>query len=75
MIEVLAENALRKISVRVKLKNLTTDIIQMGLNRVVPLIQVPCDTQKVKNGLQVQYMYVKNVVIWAIFDLSWQFQV
>ena len=30
-IEVLGEKALRKMSVRVKLKNLTTDIIQKGL--------------------------------------------
>ena len=37
-IEVLAEKALRKMSVRVKLKNLTTDITQMGFNHVVPLI-------------------------------------
>ena len=37
-IEVLAEKALRKMSVRVKLKNLTTDIIQMGINHAVPLI-------------------------------------
>ena len=47
-------------SVRVKLKNLTTDIIQMGFNRVVSLIQVPCDTQKSKNGLPVGYMYVEK---------------
>ena len=60
MIEVLAEKALRKMSVRVKLKNLTTDIIQMGFNHVVPLIQVPCDTQKSKNGLLVRYMYVEK---------------
>ena len=59
-IEVLAETALRKMLVRVKLKNLTTDIIQMGFNHVVPLIQVPCDTQKSKNGLQVWYMYVEK---------------
>ena len=52
-IEVLAEKALRKMSVRVKLKNLTTDIIQMGFNHVVPLIQVPSDTRMSKNGLQV----------------------
>ena len=45
MIEVLAEKALRKISkalrkisVRVKLKNLPTNIIQMGFNHVAPLI-------------------------------------
>ena len=57
-IEVLAEKALRKMSVRVKLKNLTTNIIQMGFNHVVPLIQVPGDTQKSKNGLQVPSMYV-----------------
>ena len=47
-------------SVRVKLKKLTTDIIQMSFNHVVPLIQVPYDTQKSKNGLQVRYMYVKK---------------
>ena len=58
--KVLIEKALRKMSVRVKLKNLTTDIIQMGFNHVVPLIQVPCDTQKSKNGFQVRYMYVKK---------------
>ena len=44
-------------SVRVKLKNLTTNIIQMGFNHVVPLIQVPGDTQKSKNRLKVRYMY------------------
>ena len=59
-IEVLAEKAWRKMSVRVKLKNLTTDIVQMDFNHVVPLIQVPCDTQKSKNGLQVRYMYAKK---------------
>ena len=62
-VDVLAEKALRKMSVRVKLKNLTTDINKMGFNHVVPLIQVPYDTQKSKNGLQVRYMYVKNVLI------------
>ena len=46
--------------VRVKLKNLTTDIAQMGFNHVVPLIQVTYDTQKSKNGFQVRYMYVKK---------------
>ena len=50
-IEVLAEKALRKMSVRVKLKNSTTDIIQMGFNHIVPLIQVHFDTQKYKNWL------------------------
>ena len=48
-------------SFRVKLKNLTTNIIQMGFNHVVPLIQVPGDTQKSKNGLQVRYMYVEKL--------------
>ena len=55
-------------SVRVKLKNLTTNIIQMGFNHVVPLIQVPSDTRKSKNGLQVRYMYVekghKQPILW-----------
>ena len=60
-IEVLAEKAWRKMSVRIKLKNLTTDFIQMGFNHVVSLIQVPCDTQKSKNGLPVRYMYVKKM--------------
>ena len=60
MIEVLAEKALRKMSVNVKLKILTKDIIQMGFNHVVPLIQVHFDTQKSKNGSQVRYMYVKK---------------
>ena len=32
----------------------------MGFNHVIPLIQVPSDTQKSKNGLQVRYMYVKK---------------
>ena len=59
-IEVLAEKALRKMSVRVKLKNLTTDIIQMGFNHIVPLIQVHFDTQKSKKGLQVRYMHVEK---------------
>ncbi len=47
-------------SVKVKLKNLTTDIVQVGFNQVVSLIQVPCDTQKSKNGLPVRYMYVEK---------------
>ena len=47
-------------SVRVKLKNFTTDIIQMGFNHIVPLIQVHFDTQKSKNGSQVRYMYAKK---------------
>ena len=72
-IEVLAEKALRKMSVRVKLKNLTTDIIQMGFNHIVPLIQVHFDTQKSKNGSQVRYMYVKKcrkiAHITAFFDI------
>ena len=59
-ISYLAEKALRKMSVRVKLKNLTTDIVQMGFNHVVPLIQVPCDTQKSKNRFQVLSMYVEK---------------
>ena len=37
-IEVLAEKALIKMLVRLKLKNLTTDIIQLGFDHVVPLI-------------------------------------
>ena len=42
-------------SVRVKLKNLTTDILQMGFNHVVPLIQVTYYPRKSKNGFQVGY--------------------
>ena len=53
MIEVFAVKALIKMSVKVKLKNLTTDFIHMGFNYVAPLIQVPYDTQEPKNGLQV----------------------
>ena len=60
MIEVLAEKAWRKMSVGVKLKILTTDIIQMGFNHVAPLIQVPSDIRKSKNGLEVRYMNVKK---------------
>ena len=48
MIEVFAVKALIKMSVKVKLKNLTTDFIQVGFNYVVPLIQVPYDTQEPK---------------------------
>ena len=47
-------------SVRVKLKHLTTDIAQIGFSHVVPLIQVTYNTQKSKNGFQVRYMYVKK---------------
>ena len=37
-------------SVGVKLKILTTDMIQMGFNHIVPLILVHFDTQKSKIG-------------------------
>ena len=47
-------------SVRVKLKNLTTSINQMGFDHNVPLIQVHFDTQESKKGLQVHYMYVEK---------------
>ena len=56
-------------SVRVKLKNLTTDIIQMGFNHAVSLIQVPCDTQKSRNWFLVKCMYVKKCLNMAIFDI------
>ena len=46
MIEVFAVKALIKMSVKVKLKNLTSDFIEMGFNYVVPLIQVPFHTQE-----------------------------
>ena len=49
----LGEKALRKMSVRVKLKDLTTYFIVMGVNYVASLIQVPCDTQTSKNWFQV----------------------
>ena len=54
-------------SVRVKLKNVTTNVIQMRFDHVVPLIQVPGDTQKSKNRFRVWYMYVETCLIMALF--------
>ena len=55
--------------VKVKLKNLTTDFIEMGFNYVVPLIEVPFHTQESKNGPQGDIVMSKQGIIWAIFDI------